>query len=660
MNPKPIIFSVLLIIVMGLVVYANSLKGAFVYDDQIWIGENNSIAGWENLQKIFTSNIGAGAGRKYNFYRPLLSLTLMADYSLGGADVRVYHLTNVLFHISVALCIYWLVNILFSQNLLSLLSALFFVVHPIHTEAVSYISGRGDPMCVFFLLLTFIFYIKQPRPRVVSAFLISACYLLAIFSKENAVILPFLILMYHCFFGGFKFNRFLEIGVITLIYAILRSTVLYFPAASTEVHSTLLERIPGFFVAITNYTRLLIFPFNLHMEYGDFLFSLNNPKALFGILILFSAIVYAFKSVKKDRLVSFSIAWFLVALFPESNIYRINAYMYEHWLYLPSIGFFLILANYLSWAYNNRKLKIFAVMTIVGLLFFYSYLTTKQNAYWRDPVSFYQRTLQYSPFSARLYNNLALLYSSSGDKEEAIKLFKKAISINPKYSEAYNNLAVVYTDIGKYAVAIELYKKAIAVNPDAIEIDLAGAYSNLGNAYGKAGQYDEAVAIFKKAIEMNPNLASTYNNLAIVYQQMGDYEEAGKLLEIAVKIDPKNFVIRFNLGNTYAALNRIEEAVKVYKQVIRLDPNNAAAYNNIGFLLKNTGKNDEAIPFFNAALQLNPKLTEAYENVSIAYLNMGKNKEAASECRRAIQADPLHANKYNYILHLIDIKQAKG
>ncbi|GAF76422.1 unnamed protein product, partial [marine sediment metagenome] len=149
---NPTILAIVLIIILGFVVYSNSLNGKFIWDDEYLIKNNVYIRSFSYLPKIFSEDIGTGAEKKYYFYRPLQMITYMIDYSLWKLNVRGYHLTNTLLHILAALTIYWLINILFGDRPLSLFASLFFVAHPIHTEAVAYISGRADPLALLFML----------------------------------------------------------------------------------------------------------------------------------------------------------------------------------------------------------------------------------------------------------------------------------------------------------------------------------------------------------------------------------------------------------------------------------------------------------------------------------------------------------------------------
>ena len=156
---------ILIIVILGSLVYANSLGGEFIWDDLSFIRDNAFLKDWSNVPHIFTEtattsmDVGGGSVR-YNLYRPLQWLTFMADYSVWKLNPLGYHLTNIFLHISAALILFWFIALLFRSRMLSFLTALFFVIHPVHTEAVAYISGRADPLGLIFMLSSFGFYIK--------------------------------------------------------------------------------------------------------------------------------------------------------------------------------------------------------------------------------------------------------------------------------------------------------------------------------------------------------------------------------------------------------------------------------------------------------------------------------------------------------------------
>ncbi|KPK42722.1 MAG: hypothetical protein AMJ78_01455 [Omnitrophica WOR_2 bacterium SM23_29] len=599
-----IILSVLLIISLGLIVYSNSLSGELLWDDLLLVKDNIYIRSWTKLGKVFTEDIGAGAATKYNFYRPLQMTTYMIDYSLWGLNVAGYHLTNTLLHILVALSIYWLITVLYDNKLLSFLTATLFVIHPIHTEAVAYISGRADCLATLFILLCLILYIEQHKLKSIGLYLVMLLsYILALLSKEYSLILFALLLLYcYSFEKRLRRREVLPILGISFIYILVRTAALKILPSYTPHNTTLFQRMPGFFVAITDYLRLLISPSNLHVGYGERIFNFGEPKAIFGIVILFLLSFFVFRKRRSNKLVFFSTAWFFITLLPVSNLYPVNAYMAEHWLYLPSIGFFLILADKLCLIYRVKRFRIFTALFIISLLAFYSYLTIRQNGYWKEPIAFYNRTVKYIPDDRRIYDNLGNAYENIGRYEEAIASFNKALEINPNYAGTYYNLGNVYKALGNIEEAVASYKKALQINPK-----FAEAYNNLGNVYANIGKKEEAIALYNKALEINPDYAGAYYNLGITYQAIGNYEKAMTLYKKALQINPKFAEAYYALGNLCSTIGKYEEAISLYKMALKINPKFAMAHNNLAVAYYYEGQFNLAILHHNKAIELGHK-----------------------------------------------------
>jgi tetratricopeptide (TPR) repeat protein len=381
-------------------------------------------------------------------------------------------------------------------------------------------------------------------------------YALALLSRENSLILPVLLLLYHYVFKKkIELKIFLPVFIIAFGYILVRLTILRPLLFGVSYTTTLFQRIPGFFVAVTNYPRLLFLPFSLHMQYGSRLFEFSNPRAIMGVLIIGLVFLYAFRQKHKSKLVSFCIFWFFITLLPVSNLYPLNAYMAEHWLYVPSVGFFLLVAGYLRFLYGKEKFKITALVLIIGLVSFYGWLTIEQNKWWKEPIAFFQRTLKYAPEDARIYYNLGFAYlDRKGDRKKAIALYRKAIEIKPDYERAYSSLGSIYDAMGKKEDAMEMFKKAIEANPR-----YADGYYNLGTVYSQLGRKEEAIELLSKAIEINPIYVKAYNNLANIYKDRGDYEKAVFLYKKALEIDPACLTVYNNLKETYAVMEKREK-----------------------------------------------------------------------------------------------------
>ncbi|MFC1657929.1 tetratricopeptide repeat protein [Candidatus Omnitrophota bacterium] len=639
---------VILIIILGFAVYGNSLNGKFVWDDDHLIRDNLYIKSWAHINKIFTKDIGAATAVQYNSYRPLQMFTCLIDYSLWKLDVRGYHLSNTLFHIFATLALFWFVTILFDSLPLALFTSLFFLIHPVHTEAVAYISGRSDPLALLFMLLCLIFYIKGLRERRAGFYLVALLsYVLALLSRENSLVLPALLLLYHYSFKKkIRIWQFLPILSAGLIYIGLRVTVFKSIMPDISICNSVFERIPGFFVAITNYIRLLFLPLNLHMEYGHRSFSFTDPGAVLGVIILLLLVSYAFKKRNTDQLVSFSILWFFITLLPVSNLYPLNAYMAEHWLYLPSIGFFLLLARGLSYAYRRKVLRGLSIIFTIVLLVLYSYLTFRQNIHWREPLVFYQRTMKYAPDSPKLYNNLGNVCFALGRKEEAIGFYRKAIEIKPDNAGAYNNLGVLYKDINRPQEAIDLYRKALEIKPG-----FGQAYYNLGNAYYAINEYEKAVDSYKRAIAIHPDFVDAYNNLGVVYRDINMEKEAASAYNKAIEINPSYVVAYNNLGNLYMAANKHQEAIAAYdkaiQRAIEIEPDLAKTYSNLGLAYEALNKNKEAIASYQKSIELDPDNAGSFYNLGNAYNAINNKQEAIASYQKAISADSQYAQAYN-------------
>jgi tetratricopeptide (TPR) repeat protein len=520
-----IVITFVLFAIMGFIVYANALKGGFIWDDELLVQDNMVIRGLSKMPDFFTQDIsGRQDVHRYGFYRPLTMMTFAIDYASGKSNVEIYHLTSIILHILSAFSIYLLVNLLFRERLISLLTGTLFLIHPVQTEAVTYISGRADLLVSLFIISSLIFYIKyleSKSKRLYGLLLIS--YVFALLSKENSLIFPAILLLYHYGFRkGFKIREFSPILGLTFLYIFLRFTLLASLLPETDITQwrALFGRVPGFFVAIASYIRILFFPFDLHMEYGNMSFSLYDFRAILGAVISIVLLIYAFRKRNRDALFFFSACWFFIALLPSSSIYPVNAFfMAEHWLYLPSLGFFIIISKWLTDLYSFKKFRMLALFCIFSISAFYSYLSIMQNYYWRDPVIFYTRTLKYGPGIARTYYNFGNAYYRLGNYPEAVAMYKKAIEIKPGYCNAYNNLGNAYYRLGNYPEAVVVFKKIIEIDPGYYR-----AYNNLGTAYSNLGNYPEAAVVYKKAIEMKPDYAMAYFNLATAYFDTKQYK----------------------------------------------------------------------------------------------------------------------------------------
>ncbi len=492
-----IIFFVLLFV--GLIIYSNCFFNKFLWDDNDFIVNNAYIKSFRFIPQYFSQNLIAGAGKISNYWRPFLLLSFALDYKIWKLNPFGYHLTNVLLHIADAFLVFYLLYFLFKNKTISLFSSLLFLVHPLQTEAVTYISGRGDSLAFFFILLALIFYCFSGRKG--NRYLIFSLifYIFALFSKGNALIFPFLAFLCEWLldFQDKKnfWNRFLPTLIISLIYLILRFSILDFGGPVLNV--PLISRLLTFSKAILIYLGLIFVPIHLHMERNIGVIKSFNLEVLFSILVvsfLVFLIVYFWK--KKNKIIPFGLLWFFAALLPYSNIIPINAFLYEHWLYIPLVGAGIVLAYIFNYIFQKNKWL--AVFLFIPWFIFLSAQSFARNFDWKNPVIFYSRTLKYTK-SIRLYNNYAMALADEGKYLEAVKFYKKALALGDFYPQVHNNLGNSYKSLGKFDLAVREFKKAIAMDKYFLI-----AYNNLASVYILEKKYLSAINVYKKYLEFNP------------------------------------------------------------------------------------------------------------------------------------------------------------
>lgn len=560
------------VVLLGLAVYWNSLRGEFLWDDHHFITNNIHIKNLKFLPQIFTQPIASGSFGAALYYRPLQEVTYLIDYHFWHNNVAGYHLTNVLLHLGAALLVYRLVSLLNPNFYFAALVSLLFLIHPVHVEAVAALSGRGEPLAAIFMLTAMIYYLRNlESPQLKYSALIFTAYTLALFTKENTLTFCLFPLIYHfCYKKKVSWKYFAPLVLSLAVYATFR--VLFtkaHPLFAQQIAGGL-NRLPGFFDAFTQYIRLFIAPTDLHFDYGQPILGWFHPTVVTGIAGLISFIILALRSNGRNALLSFGIFWYLAGLIPYTNVYLLYSYMAEHYLYFPSIGFFITFV-YLIWPFLKlgRRLTHFAVIILLSV---YALVSVLQNNYWHNALDFLKTTIKYNPNSWVLYNNLGVEYSRQGDRESEINAYQKSIQLNPNYALAYRNQGIAHLDLGELQPA-ELYlEHAVTLNPTDLK-----SYNALGVVYQRMGKTQEAVTALEQALALSPNFPWGYNNLGVLYGQLKDYEKAVVYLEKAVNLDPNYAEGYFNLGAIYFTIGKRDEAVGALKKAVTIEPRHEKA-----------------------------------------------------------------------------------
>ncbi len=362
---KAVIRHLALITFLAVIVYWNSLHGKFIWDDRGLIKNNVYITQPANISVFFTHDMNAGSDSsgQSNYYRPLQALTNKIDFLLWGLNPFGYHLSSLFFHILAAFMVFWFVETLFSNRMVSCVTFLLFAIHPAHVEAVSYIAGRSDPLAAFFMLLSLTLYAKYILRYKRSLYIFSLlAFIFALLSKENSVILPFLIILIDYVFGR-KPNpqRFLPFFGLLIGFMFFRHFVVHALYPQVASLAEVYKRIPGFLRSIARYLQIFLFPLGLHLEYDNILFKIRDPLVITGIFSSVFLIGLAFFK-RKNTLLVFSILWFSLGLIPVSNIFKTGyPYMMVHWCYSSSVGFFIIIGYGAFLMCKTKLLKMAAI-----------------------------------------------------------------------------------------------------------------------------------------------------------------------------------------------------------------------------------------------------------------------------------------------------------
>jgi tetratricopeptide (TPR) repeat protein len=364
------------------------------------------------------------------------------------------------------------------------------------------------------------------------------------------------------------------------------------------------------FSVITTYVRLLFLPVGQNLDYdyplyGSF-FEMPVLLSFVFLVFMFGLGIYMLRRSGKGetalRLVSFGIFWYFLTLSVESSIIPIVDVIFEHRLYLPSVG---AIAAVVSGAFltvqglksvGAKRAALGASVVVVLLLSGAAYA---RNNVWRSEISLWEDVVRKSPLKARAYNNLGNLYNQSGMHDKAIQQQQKALDLKPDFAEAYNNLGNAYDRSGMHDKAIQQYQKALDLKPD-----FAEAYSNLGNAYFFKGMIEKAIESFETALRLDPELTEAHNNLGNAFISKGMTDRAIEHFETTLRLNPDSVKAHFDLGNAYLSKGMTDVAMEHFEIVLRLKPDHARAHYRLGNAYLSKGMADKAIEHYETALRL--------------------------------------------------------
>jgi len=657
--------------------YGDTLHHSFHFDDIQSILKKPWIRGLDKIPDFIFS---------YS-QRPLVILSFNINYAISGFKEWSYHVFNITFHLLVVVLVYRLGKLIISHmsegttsivkvpTQMPLLAAAIFAVHPLNTQAVTYISSRSSILATIFYLVAVIlffegFYKKEnqgTKTNYVFAAGAVVFFGLGFLCKLIVVSLPAILFAYHYYFIS---NHNLKIwvkqqwkwiiGIGGLLFTILLLKKIYghgllrasiVDVTAWEYFRTQLGVIP------LEYFRKMLFPFNLTIDTNfQVVQHWRSLVAISGLIILgvFSVLWIKLSQVKKQSKKygpeAFALIWILITLSPTSSFIPLLDMAAEHRTYLPLVGFSIFMASLLIRLKNfikksiedgrsnicgNKKiLSVSVVLTLLTLTFFLIG-TRERNKIWKDEISLWTDAKQKAPFLVRPYNNLGEAYDNLGRYDLAIEEFEAALRLDPNYFFALSNLGNIYGKKKEYGQAISYTKKALQKKPD-----YATGHYNLAKALHMTGNPDKAMSSYRLAIKYNPYFEEAFFNLGFLAIERKQFDEAIDNFKSFLKMQPRQPKAHFGLATSYAMMGKQEKAKQYYKNAIAYDPEFLSPYINLANLYMAKGNTMGAKNLLKMVLLKNPNLAGVHKNLGLIFMQENNMNDASEHFKEYLRLMP--------------------
>jgi protein O-mannosyl-transferase len=477
-----------------LFIYGQSLWGTFVFDDRGILDHWGLLSNLSNITQVAVFpywNIEAG------LYRPTTLLSYMFNIVFLGGSAFSFHLVNLLIYFGICAAIYLLVKRLFKDEWLAFLSALVYLVLPIHTEVVANITGRSELLALFFSLLVLLEFTREK----VNYWRAGLWLLLGLGAKETAIAAVPLALLLIYIREGINveilkryFKEFSALVVSVLVYFIMRYFVLG-PAYFAGVETSIIEnplifadtsgRIFTALQVLWMYVSKTFWPINLCSDYSfnqiPIAETFWKPQVLLGAGVLLGSIAAFYIFLKKKPIISFASAIFLTSFLPVANlVFPIGTIAGERLFFFPSLGLAMLAALLLS------KIR-FRWIALV-LLIPYLIISFNQQKVWLSEERLFTNAAKCSPESVLSLSNLGTVYYFRGEYDKAQEVLEKSRDIKPVYSKGLNNLGLVYWKQGRNREAEQMYFESLRQT-----YPYHGAIENLVLLYISEGDEEKAL-----------------------------------------------------------------------------------------------------------------------------------------------------------------------
>ncbi|MFC1649261.1 tetratricopeptide repeat protein [Patescibacteria group bacterium] len=513
-----------------LVVYLNSINNDFVSDDVPGIVHNPIIGSWKYLKQATST-----------YPSRLIFHTI--SFQIGGKNPMAYRLPIIAFHFLNSCLVYALFEKQKNKRF-GLLTASLFAVHPVLTESVVWVSAGSYVYGTFFMLLSFVLYVKGTfKHRLLSAFSFCISLTFTLFT----LFLPFALVVFELIsqkkYRSIK--RIVPHFVVLIVLGLFGIGLVNYRLESMAQNygGSLLLRNPLETIpfAVSTYLELFLWPQNLTFYHSDLGFSLLgystvvlNSAAKILKMVLFLSFLFGYIwSFFKDKFIFFWATFFIMSIVVSFSPVAITSVVSERYVYAGSVGLFAVATQIFSRVFKQRRNAMVIAVSIVVIIL--GVRTILRNADWKHENTLWVSAAKVSPSSYQNHNNLGVMYLNAGNVKQAEYEFTRAIELFPKHTQAMNNLAILYYRTGNYERSITLSNDVISFDPGMWQ-----GYSTLAKSYlalkDFISAYDNAIL----AIKLHPADTGSILVLALIEIENNNNQRAAQLLNAILQIDPQN------------------------------------------------------------------------------------------------------------------------
>ena len=617
---------------IALLTFQSALDAGLAFDDIIFWRDTSCwrVDTWREVLTLPTIDACS--------YRPVRYMSLAVDYRIWGREIYGYHLTNLLLHGLTTFLVYNLIRRVIRDPRAAAIGTILWALHPVHTDTVTYMSGRRD-------LLVTLFYVgallAAPQPsqstarKWVAGLLTTTLFLLGMFSKEMAATLPATLLLLvalapmmaaasegHSYPSPWKpilwavYRYFIPITIVTgasVIFVLWAVKVGHVTQISQNIRGgNLHTHVATVLAAYGRYVELILFPARLVGDYSAFpnATSFGDPRTLVGLALVAIVWLGGLVAVSRAPIVAFGLLFFGVTMLPVSHIVPHHELLAEHYLYLPLVGLAIIVARGLERAFEAPPRRAFVAVAVTALVAGgYGARVQARNKEFADPVAFAERVLEAFPTSQRARLQLALEYRNRNQIPEAVRALGQVLSLakpgEDNFYVAHMNLANSYALLKKFDLAEEHLRQILKPYPNHPE-----ALRVLATIRVEQGRGEEVVDILKHLCTVPRLGAQVPLDTAITLIRLGRYAEAETYAEQALTRDAENSYALFQSGIIAMRLGNLPKAKARFERVLFFNPTDAVAMIRLAFVEGKMGNTALANALAQEALRLRPELAQ--------------------------------------------------